>query len=382
LTEEKIIEQEGSRMLPIHHVIERITRRLARIPLGRPEFSDPRYKPFDFNLDYFHPLGRFDNDCLLSFVDGGNTSIFTAPNLSVQLVRVYFNLFKGAKRINPKILPQRIEFYAICYAVEDNGHIFYETDLVPVKDEWVDFIPDANDLKFNSFDRTLMLGPMRAPIYRVAETARQFAEWKLLGLVVDTELEAGDIIVRDGTLQTVVTKERIYANSAVSKAITKGINLLSLSKTSTLFTSTGYSLIAAIAELAEKTPHAKSSWYYNPTVTITHPDHQAEMYFVKLYPQSDYVFRLEFLKSQAEKMGQAETLKIMGLLSANSEDATFPGYPYGLLDADRFAQVTSSEAQGQEIQFLSCATDRGAMERLQRCLRASNAHDVINKFGG
>jgi hypothetical protein len=298
------------------------------------------------------------------------------------LVRVYFNLFKGNKRLNPMHLPQRIEFYAICYAVNDSGRIFYESELVPMKEEWTEFLPDSNDLRFDSFDATLMMGPMRAPIHRVAETARQFAEWKYLGLVVDKELDDGDVVVRDGTLQTVVTKERAYADIASSNAVEKGVNLLSLSKTSTLFTSTGYPLMAAIAELAEQSALAKLSWYYNPIVEIKHPDHQAEMYAVKLHPQSNYVFRLEFLKPQAERMMSEDFEEIMGSLSANSEDVTFPGYPYGLLDADFFSKVSPQEAGSQEIQFLSCATDKGALVRLQRCLRASNAHDVLNKFGG
>jgi hypothetical protein len=377
------IDVHVRRILPIHQVVDKISGRLTRIPLGnRPEFSDPRYLPKEFNLDYFQRLERTNFDGQICFVDGGNSPIFSAPNFSVQLVRTYFNLFKGGERINPRHLPQRIEFYAICYAVNDGGRIFYESELVPMKEEFGEFLPDTNDLRFDSFDATIVLGPMRAPIHRVAETARQFAEWKFLGLAIESELESGDVVVRDGTLQTVVTKERKYANIASNIAVEKNVNLISLSKTSTLFTSTGYPLMAAISELAEKSKFKDASWYYHPIVEIRHPDHQAEMFAVKLHPSSDYVFRLEFLNRQAKMNALKDFEAIMGALSANSDDLTFPGYPYGLLDADRFSKVSPNEAGNQAIQFLSCATDKGALARLNRCLKASNAHDILNNFGG
>ena len=119
----------------------------------------------DFNINYFHPVNKTEGDATLCFIDGGNMPIVDAHNFSVQLVRVYFNLFKGGNRIEPKKLPPRIEFYAACYAVENNGKIFYETELVPVKEEWSRFLPNNNDLNIYSFDKTLSIGLWRVPAY-------------------------------------------------------------------------------------------------------------------------------------------------------------------------------------------------------------------------
>lgn len=369
-------------MLPIQRVIQNISKRFEDISIGKPSFADSRYNIFDFDVNNFHPIGGFERDSILSFIDGGNMPIVNAHNLSVQLVRVYFNLFKGKKRIEPKNIPPRIEFYAACYAVEKNGKIYYETELVPIKQEWSRFLPSSKDLHMDSFDRTLSTGARRVPIGKVAGAARLFTEWKYAGVIMEEELGSEDVLIRDGSLQTSVTNERKYYNELIEKAVQRDVKLLGLSKTSTLFTSTGYSLFAAISELSGSSACADSSWFYHPIVDINQPDHKAEMYAVRLHPNSDYVFRLEMLKPQAEKLTLEEKSKIFGMIAFNSSDATFPGYPYGLLDADRFARVDFNERENQRIQFLSCASKEKILPRLIRCLKSTDAHDVLNDLIG
>jgi len=365
-------------MLPIQQVIKNISKRLGDVPLGKPSFADPRYEAHDFNVNNFHLFRESEGKSFLCFIDGGNMPIVDAHNFSVQLVRVYFNLFKGRERIEPKNIPSRIEFYAACYAIEKDGKIFYETEMVPIKEEWAKFLPSSNDLTIDSFDRTLSVGRRRVPIGKVAGAARLFAEWKYAGVIVDEELDSNDILIRDGSLQTSVTNERKYYNEVIEKALQKDVRLLGLSKTSTLFTSTGYSLFAAISELSEGSAHANSSWFYYPIVDINQPDHKAEMYAVKLHPNSDYVFRVELLKPQAEKMSLDDKRALLNMLSMNSSDATFPGYPYGLLDADRLARVDFNERENQKIQFLSCASKEKVLSRLIKCMKSTDAHDILN----
>jgi len=228
----------------------------------------------------------------------------------------------------------------------------------------------------------LRTGFRRVPIDRVAGAARLFTEWKYTGTVIEEELESNDIIVHDGSLQTSVTNESKYFTKTAKTAAEKNVKLLGLPKTSTLFTSTGYSLFAAIAELSESSSLAKSSWFYYPIVDISHPDHRAEMYAVKLHSRSEYTFRLEFLRPQAEKMSLEDKERIISLLSQNSTDAGFVGYPYGLLDADRFARVEFSERENQKIQFLLCAGQAKILNRLMRCIKSTDAHDILNQVIG
>jgi len=51
-----------------------------------------------------------------------------------------------------------------------------------------------------------------------------------------------------------VTNESKYFSKVTNTAMKSDVKLLGLPKTSTLFTSTGYSLFAAIAELSESSP--------------------------------------------------------------------------------------------------------------------------------
>ena len=152
------------------------------------------------------------------------------------------------------------------------------------------------------------------------------------------ELENEDVLVRDGSLQTTVTKESKYANEAYETALQKKVYFTALSKTSVLFTETGQPLFSAIHTLSENSFMKDHPWYYYPIVTITQPDHQAEMLAVKLHSKSEYVFRFEILKDQVNKNNFGDAGMIVSSLAANSEDIEFPGYPFGLIDADRFAR--------------------------------------------
>jgi hypothetical protein len=375
-------EYKQTKILPIQRVLDKISDKLNEAPLGQPHFADIRYVSRDFSTRFFNSIPNIHCDLVLGFVDGGNAPVYSSANLAIHLTRVYFNLFKNGERINPKYLPQRIEFYTLCYVTAEESQIFYETELVPVFEEWTKYLPDVSGLKFDSFDPSLRIGNLRAPIRRIAETVRLFAEWKIAGLMCEYEMDEGDALVRDGTLQTSVTNERVYSNEAMNRAKKNNVILLGLAKTSTLFTSTGFPLFAAIAELAEGSSFRNDAWYYYPIVDINQPDHRAEMYAVKLHSNSEYVFRLEVLKDQAKMMNKLEIEKYICALSECSKDACFPGYPYGLIDADRFARISGIETFGQNLQFLSCASSSGVLERLKRCLKTSDAHELLNKIVG
>jgi len=373
-------KDEQTIILPIQRVLNKLNARLIQVPLGQPKFADKRYTSRDFSTKFFNPIPKVKCDSKIGFIDGGNAPVYASPNVAVHLSRVYFSIFQNGKRVNPRFLPQRMEFFTICYTIVEKKRIFFEAELVPVIEEWTEYLPDLAGMRFDSFDPSLMTGRFRVPIARIAETVRSFAEWKITGLISEHELDEGDAVVRDGTLQTTVTNERFYSNEAMASARKNNVTLLGLAKTSTLFTSTGFPLFAAIAELSEDSDFKKDAWYYYPIVDINQPDHRAEMYAVKLHPNSEYVFRLEILKDQAKMMDKKEQEKCICSLAECSKDASFPGYPYGLIDADRFARVSGIEACGQNLQFLSFAGSSGVLERLKKCLKTSDAHELLNKI--
>jgi hypothetical protein len=361
--------------------VQALGRNIIDVPLGQPTFGDRRYAPMDFDEKYFRPIPSVGNEKLVSFVDGGSAKIASAPNFAIGLTRVYFALFKEEKRAEAKRIPQRLDFYTICYAAMKRGQIVYKTELIPAKEEWERFLPNSEDLEFSSFDKTIMAGLQRASIDRVLDVARMFAEWRFTDFIINEELEPGDVLVKDGTLQTFVTRESKYANSAYLTALEKGVFFAGLSKTSTLFTDTGQPLFSVIRGLSENTELRDSSWYYYPIVSIIAPDHRAEMYAVKLHKNSEYVFRFEILKDQVAKdLNQAES--VISALADNSKDVGFPGYPYGLIDADRLARVSMNEKSMHEFQFRAAASREGIWEKISQYIKSQDAHEILNKLIG
>ena len=367
--------------LPIHLVLENLKNRINNIPLGNPQFADPRYQEIELSSKHFHPIETFDNNRAICYIDGGNIAIARAPNFVVELTRLHSCKYQGRERIR-NVLPSRIEFYTVCCATLENDKIMYETEIIPVKDEWIKFLPNSKDLKFDSFDVTLMSGRQRASIDRVADSTRLFAEWSYTKYLIENELDKNDIVVKDGSLQTLVTNEAKYANKTYDKAIRKGVIFSGLSKTSSLFTTTGYPLLSSISELAENTNLKDESWYYHPIVDIVHPDHRAEMFAVKLHKNSEYVFRFEILRDQFLNMSSEDVDSVIGALALNSNDICFPGYPYGLIEADRFARISNQERGSHEIQFMSVSASSGFWASINRHLKCVNAHSMLDNLAG
>jgi hypothetical protein len=373
----------GEKRLPIHRIVEALEKVIVDTPLGQPSFGDERYSPFELKVERFFPLPKRMTSGKIAFVDGGSAELLSAPNLAIGLNRIYFGLFRGDQRLEPVRLPSKIDFFTACYATVRSNHISYKTELVPVKEELLDFLPDKNDLEFNSFDQSLMTGFQRVAINRILNVARAFAEWRFSKWIIEVELEKGDVLVRDGTLQTFVTNESKYSNATYEAALEKGVYLTSISKTSTLFTDTGQPLFPSIQILSENSTLKDLPWYYYPIVDITHPDHKAEMFAVKLHENSEHVFRFEVLKDQITKHNLGEVELLLSSLAANSRDIGFPGYPYGLIDADRFARISMNEKAGYEFQFRAIlSTQKHLWEKISKHLRASDAHDILNQLIG
>jgi hypothetical protein len=362
-------------------VIESLDKNIREYDLGAPFFSDPNYKAFPLEKKNFKPIGPVASDRKIAFVDGGNQEILGAPNFSVQINRVYFNIFKGQERIQKRSLPTRIEFFSATHSHFRNGEIFYDTSVFPLREEFKELLPHEADLSFNSFDRTVTIGTMRADISRVASIARRFAEWAYAAHVAESELEEGDVIVLDGTLQTAFTNEAVYSNSLYEVAKSKNVIVTGLSKTSGLFTNTGLSLLGAVSKLAEDSKMSHDLWYF-PIAEATSTDHNAMILVIKLNPKAERVFRYEIYREQFSKLSENEINEILSQLTENSQDVSFPGYPYGLVDADRFARVASGEVESYQALLLSEISKLGKWRKFARHIRAFDAHEVLNMLMG
>lgn len=365
----------------ISTLVEELDQNIPNREFGQPYFSDPRYTPYPLATKNFKELTHNKIARKICFIDGGNLEIFGGANFSVQYNRLYFCIFdEYNKRVQPQTLPSKIEFISATYAKREPIELYYNTIIVPISYIPDNILPKVSDLEFNSFDRTLCLGIRRANISHVGSMTRRFCEWSFASAILKDELSAGDILVRDGSLQTAITNESIYSDHAYEMAEETEVILSGLSKTSNLFTSTGLSLLGAIAELANIHELQRKAWFYYPVAHNTQPDHKASIFIVKLHSESMYTFRYEIYRNQAEKMNKEEIMSVIDSLAYNSRDIAFPGYPYGLIEADKNARVAYQEIEGFRVLFFSEISKQKKWLKFANHIRTRDAHSILNEI--
>lgn len=364
----------------LDRVIENLDRFVNEADLGDPFFSGSGYVAYPFSVENFREIKGTGSERKMAFVDGGNQEIVGAPNFSIQINRVFFNIFQNKKRVFESVMPRRIEFFSVTFSNFRQSEIYYDTSIFPVSEEFENYLPDTRDLSFSSMDRSVMQGNLRADIATVSSIARRFAEWEFAKHVIENELEEKDVIVMDGTLQTAFTNESKYSKAVYELAKKKGVIVTGLTKTCGLFTTTGLSLLGAARKFAKNNNIIYPMWYYYPVAEAFSPVHEAVILLVKLNPMTERIFRFEIYREQAKKLSIEEIGEIVESLSNNSADITFPGYPYGLIDADSNARVRSDEMQRYKYALLSAISKKGIWGKFVRHIQAKDAHDKLNQL--
>lgn len=286
-------------------------------------------KIIPLNSSHFAEIRRSPHQTM-AFVDGGQAEILSAGNFCLSFIRVgalvYFS--------NKKIKDYQHEFYLLTTAKYENNDLVYESKIFPVGNG---SLLDANDLQISSSDATFRSGVERAPITKVSDLARRFAE-----LALCRKVDA-DIIVLDGILEPSLRNEEKYLSQLPS-------NVCALAKSSSLFTASGNSPAVLLNKLGPE-----GCWSYMV---------ENNTYFVKLHPLAKHVFRFT---------GNKEALPI---LKENSTDALFLGYPYGLIAVDRLARVSNEEKRNLRMNILLKAENKEIAEYLS----STNAHDILDNL--
>ena len=284
----------------------------------------------DIDLDNFKRINAQDYGKSIAFVDGGNAELLKAPNFSLQFIRICCIIFKNNKKLNIV----KNEFFVLISAFEDEG-IKYKAKIFPFRGDF----PDEKDLKFNILDETVMQGKEKANISIVGNIARRFAELKLA-----SEIDA-DIAVIDGNLKPVYTNEDKYIKRLNN-------NACAIAKTSDIITNKGNCPVAQLNSVG-----IDYSWYYETKERI----------YIKLNKASGYVFSLQI--NNKDNIG-----KIINQIAYNSNDAVFPGYPYGLILADKFARISNNEKQNLVLLFRTIAD----WDKIKHYVNTTNAHDILD----
>lgn len=320
---------------------------------GRPYFSqDQYYEPFELKAKNLHSFGAKTTGRKVCCVDGGNNKIFESPTDSVHLIRTYFNIFRGEKRVE-SIEPSSAFLISRFDGQEARAELKVVSGSIPFSRS--NFIFKESEMEEKS--------PISA-----GHTVRKYLEWETLQYAVEEYLEEEDILVRDGVLQTTVESERRYAKEAYKSVEENEVVLVGIAKTSSLMTTKNYPLIASVQSIARESD--KNMWYYYPIARNDHPDHKGEMYIVKYHPSSKYAFRTEFYRGS-----DVNEEEVLGELAFQAKDPIFLGYPYGLVDADKRARVTD-----EEIDYLKNMCDNRMAASFRDKINSCNAHDRLSNI--
>lgn len=282
----------------------------------------------------------------IAFIDGGNAEIISAPNFSLQFVRVYASIFKN----NKKIKNQLHEFYATATTTKKNGKIKYETKTFNTKFEI------QHEFEIN--DETIAAGTHNATPAKIAETTRKFAELKTATQIIQ-QLNQDDLVICDGELFPHATFEQKYFEELFSAAKNKNVAICGFSKTTTLLTDAGNPATTTLNKLSAEIK--KPAWTYFPP-----QQKEIKTGFLKLSPLTKYAFRADIYNAR-------NINETTSLLRQNAQDPTFLGYPYGLIDADLRSHVSKKEAQLLKLHFATKTKDK-----LKTHSASIDSHDVLN----
>lgn len=358
---------------PVRTLIEELGDQLTQKEPSDHILSDGKSRTFPIKSENFIEIKDVENPRKIAFVDGGDGILEESPNYMIVINRIYFSLFQGKKRILPKKLKSRIEFFSSVVSqvnkTEINKSVSYNTKLFSYNKIDLEYFPDQKDLMSKTESTTILQGS------RLVSLSRRFAEWTLAAKIVEEELSTGDMIVMDGSLQTNFKNEIKYANKFYDLAMKKGVIVCGLAKTSRLLMESGDPMLARIAEVSENTNLGK--WYINVAEEIS-ADDRGFMVAVKFHPQSKHIFRFEVLREQFNNMNSDEKNNIMASLSANSKDISMLGYPYGAIDADRFAQVRMNELDIYRGMIMAEKIRDPKWKRLSKYTLTNQVHDDLN----
>ena len=278
--------------------------------------------------DGFAPIPDTEHPAVAAYVDGGNGVIFRTPMFVASLNRVYCSVFHGDTRHQSPI--PRVQFLSLIRNVPtENGvarrfAVFGDGPCVPGAESVEGAARAAGKGAEN----------------RLHALARGMAEWHMAAAAA-RGMGSGGIVVMDGSLAAWNNIEEHLMLDVFHTARDRGVVMCGLSKTTGLLMDSGRPLADYTMDCGPEGP-----WYVplGDIWTGTNADAGGSgTCIVKLHPKSRYAYRLDVDADALARLGRKGTERILASLAANSGDAHIPGYPYGLVDADRYAQVRRDE---------------------------------------
>ena len=312
----------------------------------------------DKNLDElsFHIIKEEEPPGKVAAVDGGSATVVKGRSFLIGVYRVGAVIYQKGKRIDQKIIPLQLEIIS-----QANHHQMY----------------------LSAFRMLTGEEPSEAPgIDKMLDRLRLFSEWKLAQSLLD-ELESGDILLMDGSLKASIAPPYNFLLQFTQKAKDKGVHLLGVTKTSTLYWGDKAPLIPAVMKRGEKfCPNSKWSCQLSDGVShkvhtgerlhITTSNYFGKIYVAKLKASSGFGFRID-----VNRFDPVDADSIFSFLSHLSGDPAFLGYPYPLAAVHNISRITLSEIEDIRYKLQSKAFEKG-ITTSDWDLLFTDFHEVLN----
>ena len=301
----------------------------------------------------FRPIPHTDSPAAAAYVDGGNAVICRTPMFVASVNRVYCCAFRGRNRLEPA--PPRVQFLTLMRNVPTDGGMRRKFDTFTEGDQHDTYVPGVDSVE------AAAAAIEDGGEHRLHALARGMAEWRMAAAAARMMGE-GDLVVTDGALSAWGETEVSMMLDARNEARRNGAILCGLSKTTDLLTGSGRPLANHAME------HGPEGTWYLPLGDVWgNADADADTpgtFIVKLHPVSQYVYRLDVDADALGRIGRGGAERLMASLAANSRDVHIPGYPYGLVDANRYAPVRNDEAAryGEYLRSLLSPHVRASMD--------------------
>jgi hypothetical protein len=290
--------------------------------------ANSNYSSIPIDKNNFYAIERKESTKKFVFVDGGNQNIHTSTKTSIDAIRIYASTFK----IDKKITSKKLEIIAITKAIFDENK---RTTIYIVELESKDKIPlENNYLTIEGIDER----NNHISIKEIAGKIRRRLEISFAKQIIEDSLDAFDAIILDGTLEYKSKNEESLIKELHDKALENKTLVIAIAKSTTIYTNTDEEYDELLTNLA-----TMKRFVYYPAFKIKQNIEQKytpQIFFIKLHEKSEFVLRADLFCDTASFI---DIQKLFGQIAFFAKDPLVLGYPYGLVDADKFARISNEE---------------------------------------
>ncbi|WP_292517497.1 DNA double-strand break repair nuclease NurA [Methanoculleus sp.] len=279
-------------------------------------------------------------------VDGSNAIVLDAGCFAIAAVRASVSAYAGDARLCRRTTPLHIVTVNPGTGNEDFDTLFY------------DCFHSSPKVHLDHDD----------PIRNTAVIRDTLEFWAAMEMAA--ELDTGDLIVLDGTLQVRHASHDEVVENLLNLCNLRGVLIAAVTKRTSLTWGGGHPIVPAAEGLARDLG-VPEPWYICVSAADGLIDRRetylwkqrGEQYVARLHPRAERAFKVEIPKYYSPEMVD----RVFSALASFADDGRVPGYPYPLLDAhlttkigkDAVDQVRQDIIRGMDLLGMNLADYTG-----------------------